>query len=123
MPVNGGFRKISESSPLVVSAVKVALELGGDINAANTNGETPLHGDVHRDNPEVERFLVEAGATRDANNGKGFTPLELAVNGVGINNGTRSTAAATLRDLMRVRGMKADLEEDPNRYRFGVTAN
>ncbi len=97
MPVNGGFRKMSDSSP--------------------------LHGAVHRDNPELVRFLVEAGATLDAKNGKGFTPLELAVNGVGINNGTRPTAAATLRDLMRARGMKADLEEDPDRYRFGVTAN
>jgi homoserine dehydrogenase len=44
------------------------------------------------------------------------------INGVGIGHGWRPTAAAALRDLMRARGMEADLEEDPNLYTFGVTA-
>ena len=90
-------------------AVKVALELGGDINGANRNGETALHGAVHRDNPELVRFLVEAGARLDAKTAKGFTPLEWAVNGVGINNGPRPTAAATRKAWTRRDRIALDL--------------
>jgi ankyrin repeat protein len=66
----------SESETL--QAVKMCLELGIDINAANGEGLTALHGAAHRGSNEIVEFLVSKGAKLDAKDSEGRRPLEWA---------------------------------------------
>jgi ankyrin repeat protein len=62
-----------------VEAIRYCLELGLDINATTTNGDTPLHVAVSgRGSPKIVRYLVERGANLDAKDKRGRTPLDLA---------------------------------------------
>ncbi len=61
-----------------LAAVELAWELGNDVNAADTNGDTALHGAIHRGAGNIVRFLVEKGADIDAVNGKGWSALSVA---------------------------------------------
>lgn len=65
----------------MVEAVKVAAELGVDVNAANVDGNTALHIVAARGYDAVAKFLVERGARLDARNKKGQTPLASAMAG------------------------------------------
>ena len=49
-----------------LEAVKVALELGNDVNDANLNGVTALIASGRRDAPEVTQLLIDQGAKLDA---------------------------------------------------------
>ena len=67
------------TEPEVLDAVKVALELGNDINAVDKNGETAMHGAAYKHVPSVVRYLAEKGARMDvwnAPNKRGWTPLK-----------------------------------------------
>jgi ankyrin repeat protein len=69
----------------LMEAVKLALELGGDVNEANDRGYTPLHCAVIRESNELIQFLVDQGADlyaktaeedpRTPGLGEGKTPL------------------------------------------------
>lgn len=61
-----------------VQAVQLALSLGGDIRAANVQGNTALHGASARGYAELARLLLDRGAPRDVRNAKGETPLDVA---------------------------------------------
>jgi ankyrin repeat protein len=67
---------VTDSSTL--EAVKLALELGGEVNAVDDIGDTALHGAAHIRSEAVVRFLVEKGARLEAKNSKGLTPLMIA---------------------------------------------
>ena len=43
-------------------AVKVAVELGIDVNAVNKDGDTAMHGAAYKQFPSVVRYLAERGA-------------------------------------------------------------
>jgi ankyrin repeat protein len=63
-----------------IEAIKLCMEVGIDINAATTTGETALHSAVTgRGSETIVRFLVESGANLTARNKQGRTPLEAAV--------------------------------------------
>ncbi|MFN7933524.1 MAG: ankyrin repeat domain-containing protein [Bryobacteraceae bacterium] len=65
----------------VVEAVKVALELGNDINAVDANGETAMHGAAYKNLPGVVRYLASRGAKVEVWNQKnnyGWRPLTIA---------------------------------------------
>jgi len=65
----------------VVEALKVALELGNDINAVNNNGETAMHGAAYKNYPAAVKFLAGRGAKIEIWNKKnkgGWTPLAIA---------------------------------------------
>ena len=66
-----------------VGAVKLALEVGGgDVNAADGNGDTAMHGAVYRAGSiGALKLLIEKGAKLDARNNRGWTPL-IAADGV-----------------------------------------
>ena len=85
----------------VLQAVTVALELGNDVNQANTHGQTPLHGAVYRGAVAVIELLVARGAGLDASDGVGRTPLKLAEEGFYqlASRLPRDTAAARLATL------------------------
>ena len=64
-----------------LEAVKLAIELGNDINAVDDNGETVMHGAAYKSLPKVVRLLVERGANAEVWNRKnkyGWTPLAIA---------------------------------------------
>ncbi len=63
-----------------IEAIKLCLELGLDIHAANDAGTTVLHGAAMRgDTEEIIRFLAQKGARADVKNKQGKTPLDVAL--------------------------------------------
>ncbi len=63
-----------------IDAVEVAVELGADVNAADANGDTALHLAAFHGFESVVRFLVSRGARLDAENYRGETPFDRALN-------------------------------------------
>jgi uncharacterized protein len=69
------------TEPEVLEAVAYCLELGGDINAVDDNGETAMHGAAYKNLPQVVQFLADRGAKVDVwnrPNEYGWTPLVIA---------------------------------------------
>ena len=62
-----------------LAAVRVAVELGADLEATDYSGTAALHDAASRSLPSVVRFLADRGAVLDVENGRGRTPLQLAV--------------------------------------------
>lgn len=60
-----------------VEVVRALLTAGAEVNAADADGETPLHRAVGH--VELVRALVEAGADVNAGAAAGLTPLHVAV--------------------------------------------
>ena len=57
------------------------LDLGGDINAVDNNGETAMHGAAYKSLPKVVQFLADKGAKIEIwnrENKYGWTPLGIA---------------------------------------------
>jgi ankyrin repeat protein len=99
-----------------LEAVKVALELGNDLNAVDRLGETAMHGAAYKHFPSVVRFLVEKGAKLETWNRKnqlGWTPLRIAV-GVHRTLNFRSSpeTAAVLRAVMSAAGVSTVVEPE-----------
>ena len=59
-------------------AVKLTVEAGADVNAANALGQTALHFAANRGLNQVIQFLVDKGAKVDAKDKYGQTPLNIA---------------------------------------------
>lgn len=100
-----------------LEAVKVALELGGDVNAVDKNGETVIHAAAYKQLPLVAQFLVDKGAKIEIWNQKnktGWSPLRIA-DGVIYGGGTfRSSPdmSAALRKVMSAAGVSTVVEPD-----------
>ncbi|MGH9627191.1 MAG: ankyrin repeat domain-containing protein, partial [Bryobacteraceae bacterium] len=100
----------------VLAAVKVALELGNDINAVDKHGETAMHGAAYKHLPSVVQFLASNGARLEIWNRKndlGWTPLRIA-EGVHRTLNFRSSppTAAVLRKLMSAAGVPTVVEPE-----------
>lgn len=61
-----------------LDAVKLCLQLGDQLQAANNAGLTALHGAAHRGSNETVEFLVQMGAKLDAKDSEGRIPLNWA---------------------------------------------
>ena len=64
-----------------LEAVQVALDLGGEVNAVDKNGETAMHGAAYKSFPKMVQFLADKGAKIEIWNQKnkwGWTPLRIA---------------------------------------------
>ena len=61
-----------------LEAVKLALELGADVNAATVNGQTALQAAARIGANDIVQFLVDEGAELDAPDRWGQTPLSIA---------------------------------------------
>src|SRR5215831_18956230 len=101
----------------VLEAVKVALELGGDVNAVDKNGETAVHGAAYKQVPSVVQYLIDNGAKIEIWNQKnktGWTPLRIA-DGVmygGASIRSSPAVAAVLRQTMSAAGVSTVVEPD-----------
>jgi ankyrin repeat protein len=109
-----------------LEAVKLALELGGDVTAANDFGYTALHGAAHRGANAIVELLASKGARLDAPLTKdgparggslawkaGWTPLAIA-DGV-FYAGTfkrQLETAALLRRLMAEQGLPVETQAE-----------
>ena len=72
-------QKTADDHKRILEAVKMAFELGGDVNAANVDGRTALHAAVYMGEPDVVQFLAEKGANLNAKDKYGETPLSIAL--------------------------------------------
>jgi ankyrin repeat protein len=105
------------TEPEVLEAVKLTLELGGDLNGVDKNGETVIHGAAYKQVPAVAQFLVDKGAQIEIWNQKnktGWTPLRIA-DGViygGGNFRISPPMADKLREVMSAAGVSTVVEPD-----------
>ena len=95
----------------VVEAVELAIELGGDLNAVDDNGETVMHGAAYKHFPAVVEFVYEAGADVEVwnqENARGWTPLDIVEGGihVGMNILKSAPTAAAIRGVMTRAGVE-----------------
>ncbi len=69
----------SVNAPIpLVNAVKYCVELGNDVNAADTRGYTALHGAAYLGNNDMLNYLVSKGANIKARSKAGDTVADLA---------------------------------------------
>jgi ankyrin repeat protein len=78
-----------------LAAVRLALELGADVNQVNQSGRTALHGAAHIRSDRVVQVLVDHGARLNVEDERGITPLMIAEGGghvllPGLGGGTTS---------------------------------
>jgi uncharacterized protein len=101
----------------VLEAVKLTLELGGDINGVDKNGESVIHAATYKQVPTVAQYLIDKGAKIEVWNQKnktGWTPLRIA-DGViygGGNFRISPPMAETLRKNMSAAGVSTVVEPD-----------
>ena len=103
-----------------LAAVEVALELGNDVNATNSDGDTPMHGAAWRGSNEIILRLVEAGAELNLENNRGYTPLQIAngeEEGRVANINVRPWTVTLMQDLLKERGLPYELSRT-NEERF-----
>jgi ankyrin repeat protein len=109
-----GITPVSEANAL--AAVKVALERGSPVDAANAAGDTALHAAAFWGAESIVRFLVTRGADVNATDKKLWTPLVIA-EGIYQGGGVKyfhSTAA-----LLRTLGAKPS-PQDIDRANGGI---
>jgi len=98
----------------VLEAVKLAIELGGDVNAVDNNGETPMHGAAYKTATSTAQFLIDNGAKIEIwsrPNNSGWTPLRIS-EGVYLEGNLRGISPATaavLRKAMTEAGVSTVL--------------
>jgi ankyrin repeat protein len=94
----------------VVEAVKLALEVGNDVNAVDKNGDTAMHGAAYKQMPGAVRLLAERGAKVEIWNRKdkkGWTPLQITI-GVhrGMNIQKSPATESAVREAMIAAGVE-----------------
>jgi ankyrin repeat protein len=96
-----------------IASIKLFLDAGVDVNAADNQGDTALHGAAQKGTDQVVQFLVDHGAKLDIKDKKGRSPLDAAMGlmGNGGFDGSRrdvhESTAELLRKLMAVPETKA----------------
>ena len=103
--------RVTEASAL--ATVKLALELGGEINAVNDSGNAALHGAAHTKANTIITFLAGNGADLNLRNKRGQTPLMIA-DTVRAGSATVSQKTPT-GDLLRSLGAESAAAEPTHR--------
>ena len=115
------------SEPEMVEAIKVALELGGNVNDVDKNGETVMHGVCTKftalglGGADLVHLLAEKGAKIEVwnkPNKAGLTPLAI----VGEVYAGDPPGRAAIRQLMVAAGVSTELAPNagPNRARYAA---
>jgi uncharacterized protein len=94
----------------VVEAVKIALEVGNDVNVVDKNGDTAMHGAAYKQMPAAVRLLAARGAKVEIwnqKNRRGWTPLQITI-GVhrGMNIQKSPATEAAVREVMIAAGVE-----------------
>jgi len=92
----------------VLEAVRVALDLGADVNAVDANGETAMHAAAYKNLPAVVKFLASRGARIEVWNRDdkfGWTPLAIATGYRFGNFKPSPPTEAALREVMIAAGV------------------
>jgi ankyrin repeat protein len=90
------------SKEALLEAVKICLEKGADVNAANSMGLSAVMGAANRGSDDIIKFLVERGAKLDVKDAVGRTPVTWA-EGVflaSVGAERKSSTVALLQKLM-----------------------
>ena len=111
--------RITGTEEEVVEAMRLALDLGVDIHAANDNGETVMHLAASRNQVAAIRFLADQGAGIEVwkkENQHGSTPLAIAAGYLRPGRfRPQPEAEAAIRELMMAAGLTPpttfDIEE------------
>ena len=90
-----------EEERRALEAVKAAVELGADLNAANDKGLTALHGAAYAGANEIVEFLISKGATVEAQDKMGQTPWTIAAQGL-VGDEDKVTRQATAKLLVEL---------------------
>jgi ankyrin repeat protein len=92
-----------------LASLKLLLAAGGEINAADSRGQTPLHGAAFWGWNDVVQFLVEHHANLNAVDLKGKTPIDSAMGRAGGNSrgGQRIDVHQDTADLLKKLGETA----------------
>jgi uncharacterized protein len=100
--IRGRFR----NEPQCIETARVLVAAGASVNAANAMGQTALHGSAQLGWTQFVRFLAARGANLDARDGRGTTPLDIALGRSGTTGRagvagaeTHPETAAALREL------------------------
>ncbi len=112
------------TEPEALEAVALALELGGDVNAVDDNGETVMHGAAYKSFPRVVEFLAEKGARVEVWNRKnkyGWTPLAIAEGHRPGNFKPSAETIAALHRVMRAAGITPPPSDTPIENRKGYS--
>ena len=72
------FQTFDEGQDHLLQAVKLCVELGQDVNAANSMGIRAIHGAANRGSDGIVRYLVEQGASLVAKDNQGRSPYTWA---------------------------------------------
>jgi ankyrin repeat protein/TPR repeat protein len=75
--------------------IESLVALGGDVNARNNRGSTPLHKISH--DKDIAQFLIDQGAQLDAQNDEGQTPLHRIARYADVEN-ARETLAVLIKN-------------------------
>jgi ankyrin repeat protein len=89
-----------------LETVKVAVDLGADVNATNQAGETAVFGAVSKGLEPVVRFLAERNARLDVKNKRGQTLLALTTPRATGTSGTPASMLEATAALLRELGVK-----------------
>jgi serine/threonine-protein phosphatase 6 regulatory ankyrin repeat subunit B len=96
-----------------IESIRLLLSVGADINGADTQGRTALHGAALWGLTDVVKFLHSSGAELNARDKRGFTPLDHALGragGFGFDGRSgvvRDETASVIRELGGVNGSPA----------------
>jgi ankyrin repeat protein len=110
-----GHSSVAENNAL--EAVKLCVELGNDVTAADAAGETALHGTAYRGlsgSAPIVQFLVAKGAKVNVKNAYGWMPLAIAEGIYFGGSDTRSDKAAELLRTLGAEPTPPDVERAGN---------
>jgi uncharacterized protein len=108
-----------------LEAVKLALELGNDVNAVDDNGETAMHGAAYKSFPRIAQLLADKGAKIEVWNRKnkyGWTPLAIAEGHRPGNFKPSPATIAALHHVMLAAGVSPPSTATPIEIRKGYSS-